>query len=261
MAVWHASEAFGLMPQIKEYTAENDVLRPSDRGVEAYGQAARRISAFYGQAGEVIRQSAQDRARVAEALARASEQTAQAAGARAQAAGALATGEKAKATAFGGLATEAGTAFEQAEAFAGHQEVSLGMKNLAQAQESLTKEWNQTFDKQAVADPNNASIGKGFMQGRFEQWADSYVRGFHTPQGYDWATEQVQHLRNHLTEKTSADMSTMAGMAVKSNWDKTITSLTNTARTDPSSVEMMIGKDGKPGQIDRMAEDLVSSNP
>jgi hypothetical protein len=242
------------MPQIKEYTAENDKLRPSEVGAESFAQAARRVGAFYSQAGEVIKQSAQDRARAAEALARSAT-------ARATAAGALATEEKAKAGAESGLVTTAGTAIEQAEAFAGHQEVSQGMKNFAQAQESLTKEWNQTFDKQATADPNNRSIQGNFMQGRFEQWAQSYTKGFVTPQGRDWAEEQVNHLRNHLQEKTGADMSTMAGMAVKSNWDKTITSLTNTARADPSSVEMMVGADGKPGQIDRMADDLVSTNP
>ena len=172
------------MPQIKEYTAENDKLRPSDLGVEAYGQAARRVGAFYQQAGEVIKQSSADVARAAEAQARAAQS-------RATAAGALATEEKAKAGACSGIVDTAGTAIEARRSIRrspGSQ--CRSMKNFAQAQESLTKEWNQTFDQQASADPNNRSIQGNFMQGRFEQWAQSYTKGFITPQGRDWAEQE-----------------------------------------------------------------------
>ena len=242
------------MPQIKEYTAENDKLRPSDLGVEAYGQAARRVGAFYQQAGEVIKQSAQDKARAAEAEARAAQ-------ARAGAAGALATEEKAKAGALSGLTTTAGTAVEQAEAFAGHQEVSHGVAGFAEASNGMIQKWKDLVGNQATADPNNSSIRAGFLQGTFEPWAQKFIQGFRTPQGQDWANAEVAHLRSHLVETTAADMSTMAGIATNVNLDRTGAANANTARNDPSSLDYLVGDPGKHnGAIHRNVDYIVSTS-
>ena len=256
------------MPQIKEYTAENDVLRPSDRGVEAFGQAARRVGAFYGQAGEVLRQSAQDKARAAEAIARASEatargeeSTAQAGEARARAAGALTTEEKAKAGAFGGLATTAGNVFESAEQYAAHREVSPAVANFAEASNGMIQKWKDLVGQQSTNDPNNSSIRAGFFQGTFEPWAQKFVSTFKTPQGQDWANAQVDHLRNHLVESTAADMSTMAGIATTQNIDRTGAAKANMARTDPSSLPYLVGDPGKSnGAIHRDIDMMVSTS-
>lgn len=231
------------MPQIREYTAENDVLRPTETGIDATAQGARRVGAFYSQAGETEKRSAEDLARAAEA--------------RARAAGALATEEKARFGTYGDIAKATGSALEMAENYAGHQEIGHAAANMAQATQQLTEQWNGTFDAQAKSDPNNASIQKGYMQGTFEPWAQKFVAGFNTPLGQDWANEQVDRLRNHLFEKTTADMSTMAGLAVKSNLDKMSSSWENTARADPSphNIDFLLK------QADDQINAVISTSP
>jgi hypothetical protein len=199
------------MPQIKEYTAEEDKLRPTETGVEAFAQAGRRIGAFYNQAAEAITRTAQDKARAAETLAGA---------------------EKAKFGAFGRSAEALGGALDAAVDLRAHQEISQGSANFAQAANDITEQWNDTVKN---ADPNaNQALQPGFFEQKFEPWAEKYVQGFQTNSGRDYARKQVDNLRHHLYEKTTADTATLAGDAVQVNLTKMSSNLTNAARSDPT---------------------------
>lgn len=222
------------MPQIKEYTAENAALHPTETGIDAAAQAARRIGAFYNQAGETERRAAQDVARGAEGIVRGTKAFV----------GSVDTGVK-----------SLGQAVDAAQAWVSHAQISNGQKNLFQASDNLTQAWNTLFDQTVDRDPNNGTIQAQFMQGTFEPWAQQYINGFSAPGARDWAEAQVEKLRNHFTQKTSADMVSMAGHAINSNVRNMVTSATNQARTDPSSVDHLLGS------IQDSIHDLIDSNP
>ena len=219
------------MPQIKEYTAENAALHPTETGIDAYAQAARRIGSFYQQAGETERRAAQDKARAAEGIVK---------------------GTKAFVGSLDSDVKAIGTAATAAEQYATHAEVSAGQKNFAEAGANLTQAWNNTVKN---ADPNNPTLQTDFMQGTFEPWADSYISGFKTPGGRDLAQAEVDHLRQHLVEKTSADISTLAGVAVTSNIQKSQSAWTNQAKSDPSSVPWLLESSK------RSIDNIIDSNP
>lgn len=203
------------MGQIKEYTAENAALHPTQTGVDAFVQAARRIGAFYNQAGEAIKSSAADRAAAATGLANA---------------------ESTRFSSYGDVAKSIGTATVQAEQYQSYQQISKGGVQLAQSNESMTNAWNSSMKEALARDPNDTTINSKFLEGTFEPWADKFVDGFSAPGARDWAQAQVEHLRKHFYEKTSADMSTLAGEAVKVNQKEMERSWSNTARSDPSAV-------------------------
>jgi hypothetical protein len=198
------------MPQIKEYTAEEDKLRPTETGVEAFAQAGRRIGAFYNQAAEAITRTAQDKARAAETLAGA---------------------EKAKFGAFGRGTEALGGALDAATDLRTHQQISQGAANLAQTTNDLNNEWN---DIKKNADSNAYPVLQpGFFEQKFEPWAEKYLQGFDTPGGRDYARKQIDNLRHHFYEKTTADTATMAGDAFQVSLTKMSTNLTNAARISP----------------------------
>lgn len=202
------------MPRIQEYTAENTALRPTEEGVSAFAYAGRRVGAFYNQAGE-----------------------------------AMARGVAAVGRAYSGLGKAVGEAVEQGEQAVAHQEISHGAATFAQSQDDMIQQWNSTVQN---ADPNDTSVKAKFFEQTFEPWADQYIRAFNTPHGQDWATDHIDHLRNHMVEKTSADMATMAGVAVKTNIEKSENSWTNSAFTDPASVPYLL--DSAKKSIDGLVE-------
>lgn len=204
------------MPQIREYTAENTALRPTETGVEAYAQAGRRIGAFYNQAGESEKQAAQDEAR---------------------AAGAVATAKEGVARSVSGIAKSVDVAMKQADDQITHQEISHGMATFAQLHSDLTDSWNNTAKS---ADPNDTSIAGKFRETQLEPALDQFTSSFHTTQGQQWASAHTAALRDHMFEKQSADMSALAGDAVAVNVRKTTNAWTNTARNDPSSVDFLL---------------------
>jgi hypothetical protein len=219
------------MPQIKEYTAQADTLKPTSTGVEAFAAAGRRIGAFYSQAGDALKGAAKDQA---------------------TAAASLASAEHDRYASYGGIAKAGATAINLAEMFVSHQQISKGGVDLAQAHSSLTDAWNNTVKS---SDPNDTTLQSKFIEQTFEPWANKFLDSVSAPGARDWAETQVQHLRQHFYDKTSADMSTLAGQAVVTNVRQMTRAWSNTARSDPSAVPFLLESSGK------SLDEAIASNP
>jgi hypothetical protein len=145
------------------------------------------------------------------------------------------------------LGSAIATAGKQAEDFMAHREISHGAVGFAGMQQDLTQKWN---DQAKNADPNDPTVAKKFQDEVIEPAIQKYSEGFMTEAGQRWAEQHVDALRSHLFEKTSADMSTLAGIAAKTNVEKTVNSLSSTVATDPSSLDFaMKTVDGAIGGI------------
>lgn len=219
------------MPQIKEYTAEATSLRPTETGIDALSQVGRRAGGFYNQAAEAMKGGAE---------------------AQARAAGAVATADENVARSVAGIAKSVDEAAKQADAQITHQEVSHGMASFAQLHSDLTDSWNDTAKN---ADPNDTSIAGKFRETQLEPALDQFTGSFHTTAGQQWAENHAMALRDHMFEKQSADMATLAGDAVAVNVRKTTNAWSNTARNDPSSVPFLLQT------ADASIAGIVSSSP
>jgi hypothetical protein len=226
------------MPRIVEYTAQSDTLRPSETGVDAFAAAGRRIGAFYNQAGESEKQAAQDLARAGEGVARAEER-------KFSAFGDIASGGAMAGKSIAGLV-------QVAQDTEGHQEVSHGAATASVAGATLSQKWN---DVARNADPNDPTIAGKFIQEEFEPWADNFRQSFQTPTGQRFAETQIAHIRDHLLEKSYADMSDMAGRAVRDNITKMSSAWSNNALSDPSSVPFLLAN------APRLIGAVVSTSP
>lgn len=222
------------MPQIPQFDAKDAGFRASETGVESVAGAARRVGMFYNQ-----------EATAEETLARSTErlgaQTAELGSEKAN----LLTGEGAR------LGSAVAAAGDAAVKYAEHQEVSHGSAAFAGLLQSATQDWN---DRVKNADPNDTTIAPAFMAGlndKFEQFQSA----FNTEGGQQWAQEHVNALRQHFAEKTSADMSTMAGQAAVVNQQRTINMLSNTVHDDPSSIDFALAA------LKSSTEGMLSTSP
>src|SRR5262245_32960497 len=132
-----------------------------------------------------------------------------------------------------GIATAGATAVRYVE----HQEVSRGANAFASMAAAKNKEWDDTAKN---ADPNDPTVGRRFMAENLEPDLEKFKTGFLTEGGQKWADSHTAQLRQHMFNKTSADMATLAGEAVKTNVRQTINNLSNTVRGDPASVDFAI---------------------
>ena len=121
------------MPRLPEYDAGNLALQPTERGVDALLQTARRAGALYREAAGAITGAAE--------------------------AGATAAGDVARS--MGGVANAVVEGLQQQETYAGHREISKGAAAGAQLFSNLTAEWDDTVKK---ADPNDPSVAAKFRE-------------------------------------------------------------------------------------------------
>ena len=87
------------------------------------------------------------------------------------------------------------------------------------------------------ADPNDPTVAQKFREQVLEPQLEDFGSDAATEAGQSFAQSHVAALRNHMFEKTAADMSTLAGVAAKVNFEKTVNALSNTAMNDPSSLD------------------------
>lgn len=127
---------------------------------------------------------------------------------------------------------------EIATKFIEHREVSAGAATFAEMQDGLQKRWDATAKQ---SDPNDPTIAAKFQQEVVEPTLQKFRDGFLTESGQKFAENSVDRLRQHLYSRTSADMSTLAGIAVHNNTLKTINTLTGTVYNDPSSLDFARG--------------------
>lgn len=149
----------------------------------------------------------------------------------------------------GGAVKAAG---DQVVAYAEHKEIAHGAAAWAGLNDRLTQQWN---DIAKNADPNDPTVAQRFREGVLEPELEKYRDGFLTEGGQRFAESHVESLRNHMFQKTAADMSSLAAKAVEVNVRTTANGLSNTAMTDPSSVPHLLGS------VDGMVGDMVNSAP
>lgn len=136
--------------------------------------------------------------------------------------------------------------------FMENKEVSAGAANYAKLQSNLLTQWNETAKK---ADPNDPSVREKFVEEVVEPRLQQYREGFLTEGGQKFADSHVASLREQMFTRTAADMSSLAAVAVKTNYATTVNSLSNTVRTDPSSLSNALQT------IDSTTAALADTNP
>lgn len=147
------------------------------------------------------------------------------------------------------------SAGEAAVNYMDHQQITAGAAHGADMLANLTTSWNAFSKKAMETDPNDPTTQQKWSQEVLEPALEQYQKGFTTQRSQEWALRETQAIRTHFFEKTTADMSTMAGAAVASGIERMTTSLSNNAVRDPTSAEFAIDT------IDRQIGGMVQSSP
>jgi len=215
------------MPRIETFDAGNVALHPTETGVEATAGAARRIGAFYNQQAGAEEMLARETERLGGMTQQVGRETEQLGAEKGQA------------------ETEAGRRIGSSIAAAGDvavkyldsQQISQGSKAYADLLQTTTQQWNDTVKN---ADPNNPHVATDFMAKLDDQLENFKNNGFYTENGQKWAEAHVEALRQHMAEKTTGDMATLAGQAAMVNQQQTVNSLSATVHGDPSSIDFAL---------------------
>lgn len=133
-----------------------------------------------------------------------------------------------------------------------HREISAGAAHGAQLIASLTDDWNGTAKG---ADPNDPSVAAKWREEKLEPALQQFADGFHTDQSQQWAEHFTAQTRQHLFEKTTADMSSLAATAAENNIRTVANTYSNTAINDPSAVPFLLQN------VDHQIGGLVDSSP
>lgn len=143
------------------------------------------------------------------------------------------------------------------------QEVSQGAAALAVMHNNMVTSWNKTT---AATDVNDSTIQQKFMDDANQQLSD-WQDGFQTKRGQEWALSQADSIKNHMWEKTSADMGVRAGDAAVSNLTTQVRNLADTAGKDFTTmdsalnqVDAMVAAQGESGYFNSKMQDAISSD-
>lgn len=104
----------------------------------------------------------------------------------------------------------------------------------------LDQSWNQLVS--SGVDPNDPTVADKFMSETVEPALQKLGDGVTNEGAQRYAQNHIEELRNHFTTKTSADMSTLAGVAVQNNLLKVGNTLAGVSFDDPSSTKMALKK-------------------
>jgi len=132
-----------------------------------------------------------------------------------------------------------------------HQEISHGQAGLAGKMGVWTDRWNTEVKN---ADPNDPTVAAKYMEA-LDADLEKFREGFTTQRSQQWADNHLSGFRQHMGLKTSADMATLAGEAIKTNYRQTTNSLANTVRNDPTSLDFVLKT------YEDTLGDLVSTSP
>lgn len=99
----------------------------------------------------------------------------------------------------------------------------------------LTQQWNELASK---SDPNDTSIQQGFKEKVLEPSLEKFQQAFDgaTDKAQEWALQRADSMRQHFSEKTSADMGIRAGAAVQKNVGDLERNYSNGVMADPTSL-------------------------
>jgi hypothetical protein len=137
-----------------------------------------------------------------------------------------------------------------------HTEISNGAANFMALVNGKTNEWNETAKN---ADPNDPSVKDKFIEENLNPALEQFQSGFNTDKGRRWAESKIDALRQHMFEKTSADMSSMAADAVHMNVNKSVNLAIGTVSNDPSSLDFL--RDSIKGAIGDIADSSPNLTP
>jgi hypothetical protein len=165
--------------------------------------------------------------------------------------------QAANATAQAGAKLGAGIAAagQAAVQYESHREISAGAAHGAQMLANLTDDWNKTAQEAAQKDPNDPSVAPRWREQTLEQKLEEFKSGFNTEQSQQWAEHFTEQVRNHMFEKTTADMSGLAKIAADSNARTVANTLSNTAINDPSAVPFLLQS------VDHQIGGIIDSSP
>jgi len=104
----------------------------------------------------------------------------------------------------------------------------------AQTQSDINDAWDEAQKKGNLNDP---TLGKKFIEGDLEDKLTDFVDGATTKAGKQYAFDEAVRMRNHMFEKTTADVATRAGQAVMVSMDEQKNILSNAVRKDPTSFD------------------------
>jgi hypothetical protein len=183
---------------IHEFQTPQLGITPSETGIDAIAQGARRVGAFYNQTGE-------DYSRLGQQVGSAVKSV-------------------------GDVAVDY---MDHQQISDGAAKAASFMANKNQQLEDAFKQ----FDMNAPdAQQRLPAVKQKFMDENLEPALQSFQQGFSTEKSQQWAEHFVDQYRNHMFEKAAAITSTMAGDAVKVAAIKTINGLSTAAFNDPSTV-------------------------
>src|SRR4029077_5046817 len=92
------------------------------------------------------------------------------------------------------------------------------------------------------SDPNDTSIMQGFKEKILEPGIERFNQAFEgaPARAQQWALTRTNQLREHFSEKMSADMATRAGVAVHQNIGALERNYSATVGNDPSALPSVI---------------------
>ena len=217
------------MPQIPQFVSPVNKINPSETGVDAAAQAARRLSQLgeqiyqsYHEGAQALQQGGAAEQRGGEAIARAGE-------------GFAHVGERiGQSIAIGGKTID--DVGQWADDVAFNREISHGSVAYAGKFADWTDQWNKIIADPNV-DPNDTQLAKKFIGGTVMPQLQQLQQGFVTERGRQWAMSHAANFVEHFYEKTNADMGKLAGQAVSTNIAGIQNAYVNTVFKDPSSVK------------------------
>lgn len=116
------------------------------------------------------------------------------------------------------------------------QAISHGAAAASALWANKTQEWNQLA---ANSDPNDHSIADKWREQGLEPDLQKFQQSFENapPRAQEWAQRQVDNMRQHFFEKTSADMGTRAGEAAVANLKDMERNYSTAAANDTSTLD------------------------
>lgn len=141
---------------------------------------------------------------------------------------------------------------DAAVAYADHQQINAGADHGATLFATLTDSWNKTS---ANADVHDPTVAQKWREEQLEPALQQFTQGFTTEKSQEWANRFVNTMRQHYFTKTEADMSSMASVAAHESVTNAVTKYSNTAVTDPSSVDTSIAL------FKQNLDDVIAANP
>ena len=132
----------------------------------------------------------------------------------------------------GAIAHVGGQVGEQIDRHEAFSQISAGSPQLAAASANMTDDLNAAMKN---ADPNDTSIGQGFMEKSFEPFAQHFLGQFSNDQAKAWAADSINRLRGHYTNVISADNVSRAGAAAQSNWSSFVNVTAGSLERDPTA--------------------------